>query len=82
MAKKRSTAKRSTTKKRAGRKSVSKSRTKTTAKKITSLKKRARKGLRAARRPLESVRDAGEKTWEALKSTTAQVVEGVKGRFE
>jgi hypothetical protein len=79
MAKKR-TAKRATARKRAGAKPASKRRTKSTAKKASSSKKRATRA-RSARGPLSTVRVAGEKTWEALKSTTAQMVEGVKGTF-
>lgn len=77
---KRSSAKRSSAKKSAGRKAASKRRTKGT-RKAGSLKKRARKAVRAARGQINTVLDAGGKTWEALKSTTAQVVEGVKGTF-
>jgi hypothetical protein len=47
----------------------------------TSLKRRAQKGIKAARGGLETVVQAGERTWEALRSTTAQVVEGVKDRL-
>jgi hypothetical protein len=65
MAKKR-TVKRATAKKRAGARTASKRRAKRSAKK-------------AARGPLASMRVAGKKTWKALKSTTAHVVEGVKG---
>jgi hypothetical protein len=78
MAKKR-TGKRASAKKRAGAKLGSKRRTKSTAKKASSSKK-GRTRARSAR-ALKTVRVAGEKTWEALKSTTAQMVEGVKGRF-
>jgi hypothetical protein len=74
---KKRTLKRATAKKRPRAKPPSKRRTKSTAKKASSKKRRAR----AARGPLGSVIVAGEKTWEALKSTTAQVVEGVKGTF-
>jgi hypothetical protein len=78
MAKKR-TGKKATAKKRAGATPASKRRTKSTAKKAsTSRKKSTRARSRGA---LTSVRDAGEKTWKALKSTTTQVVEGVKGTF-
>jgi hypothetical protein len=76
---KKRTAKRATGRKRAGAKTA-KRRTKSTAKKTSGSKKRATRG-RSARGPLNTVRVAGEKTWEALKSTTAQVVEGVKGTF-
>ena len=62
------------------RKLGSKRRTKSTAKKASRSKKRPTRA-RSARRTLNSVRVAGEKTWEALKSTTAHVVEGVKGTF-
>jgi hypothetical protein len=78
MAKKRS-AKRASAK-RAGAKLGSKRRTKITAKKTSRAKNRTTRA-RSARRTLNKVRVAGEKTWEALKSTTAQMVEGVKGRF-
>jgi len=79
MAKKR-TAKRASARKGAGAKPGSKRRSKSTAKKAS----RAKKGTtraRAARGTLKRVRVAGEKTWKALKSTTAHVVEGVKGTF-
>lgn len=80
--KKRSTAKRSPAKKRPAGKATSKRRTKgRSSKKTTGLGRTARKGLRAARGGIDTVRQAGEKTWEALKSTTAQVVGGVKGRL-
>jgi hypothetical protein len=77
---KKRTAKRATGRKRAGAKTAAKRRTKSTAKKASGSKKRATR-RRSARGPLNTVRVAGEKTWEALKSTTAQVVEGVKGTF-
>jgi hypothetical protein len=79
--KKRSSAKRSSTKKRAGRKSASRGRAKSKALKTATLKRRARKGFKAAKGGIESVRQAGERTWETLKSTTAQVVEGVRDRI-
>jgi hypothetical protein len=79
--KKRSTAKRASAKKRPTRKAAAKGRTKARASNSTSLKKKARQGLRAARGGIDTVRQAGEKTWEALKSTTAQVVGGVKDRL-
>lgn len=79
--KKRSSAKRSSAKKSTGGKASSKRRTKGPAKKVGKLKKKARKAVRAARGPINTVLDAGGKTWEALKSTTAQMVEGVKGTF-
>jgi hypothetical protein len=62
------------------RKLGSKRRTKSTAKKASGAKKRTTRAG-STRRTLNSVRVAGEKTWEALKSTTAQMVEGVKGTF-
>jgi hypothetical protein len=77
---KKRSVKRATAKKRAGAKPASKRRTKSTAKKASRTKKRTTRA-RSARSPLDSVRVAGEKTWEALKSTTAQMVEGVKGTF-
>jgi hypothetical protein len=71
MAATRKSAKRS--KKRSGAKKSSRSSKKTGRSKKTA--------TRSARGPLTKVRTAGEKTWKALKSTTAQVVEGVKGTF-
>jgi hypothetical protein len=65
-------------------------RTKRTAKKRSPAKKAASKGSRKtaaskrrkkARGGLGAVRKAGKKTWQTLKSTTAQVVEGVKDRL-
>jgi hypothetical protein len=81
-AKKRATAKRSSSKKQAARKSTAKRRgKKSAALKTAGLKRQARKGLKAARGGLDSVIEAGGKTWETLKTTTASVVEGVKGTF-
>jgi hypothetical protein len=88
--KKRGSAKRSSAKKQSARKAASRGRgkkaasggrTKTRASKTTKLQRKARRGLRAARGGIDTVRQAGEKTWEALKSTTAQVVEGVRDRI-
>ena len=77
-AKKRASAKRPSAKKKPARKSAPKRRAKkTTASKATGLKRQARKGLKAARGGFDSVLQAGEKTWESLKTTTANVVEGV-----
>ena len=73
-------AKKRTAKRASAKRAGAKRRTKSTAKKPS----RAKKGTtraRAARRTLKRVRVAGEKTWKALKSTTAHVVEGVKGTF-
>lgn len=78
---KRSTSKRATAKKAPSRKRAARRSTKSRASKKARLKQTARKGLRAARGGMKTVRQAGEKTWEALKSTTAQVVEGVRDRF-
>ena len=77
---KKPTAKRASAKKRAGTKVGTKRRTKSRAKKASSAKKGTTRA-RSARRTLKRVRVAGEKTWKALKSTTAQMVEGVKGTF-
>lgn len=79
--KKRPAAKRSSAKKRPVRKAATKRGSKKRVSRATSLKRKARKGLRVARGGINTVRQAGEKTWEALKSTTAQVVEGVKDRI-
>jgi hypothetical protein len=85
--KKRSGAKRasgrkrpSPAKKRSTRKSASSRAAKRGGRK-TSLKRRAEKGIQAARGGLGTVVEAGERTWQALRSTTAQVVEGVKERL-
>jgi hypothetical protein len=78
---KRSSAKRTSARKGAARKATSRSRTRAKAPKTKTLTRTARKGLRVARGGIDTVRQAGEKTWEALKSTTAQVVEGVKDKF-
>ena len=75
MAASKKSAKRSSAKKRPAAKS---SRSKKSAPKAKAarrkLKKRATGGL-------NTVRQVGEKTWTTLKSTTAQVVEGVKDTF-
>lgn len=62
----------------AKRQSTKKKKGKAAAPRTTQLKRQARRGLKAARGGLDTVLQAGEKTWETLKSTTAQVVEGVK----
>jgi hypothetical protein len=79
--KKRRATDRSSAKKRPVRKAATKRGSKRRVSRATSLKRKARKGLRAARGGIDTVRQAGEKTWKALKSTTAQVVEGVKDRI-
>ncbi|MEA2724430.1 MAG: hypothetical protein QOH59_2201 [Gemmatimonadales bacterium] len=77
-AKQSASAKRPSSKKKPARKSTPKRRAnKTTASKATGLKRQAKKGLKAARGGLDSVLQAGEKTWESLKTTTANVMEGV-----
>lgn len=77
-AKKRRAAKRSSSVKKSPRKRSSKARSGQAApERATTLKRKARRGLKAARGGLDTVLQAGEKTWETLKSTTAQVVEGV-----
>lgn len=77
-AKKRPAAKPQSSRKKVIRKRAKRGTGKTPGPKVTRLKRRARKGLTAARGGLDSVLQAGEKTWRTLKSTTAQVVEGVK----
>lgn len=78
--KKGKSAKGSSAKKRPARKAAAKGRVRGGAPKAA-LKRTARKGLRAAQEGIDTVRQAGEKTWEVLKSTTTQVVEGVRDRF-
>jgi hypothetical protein len=74
---------------RATRKS---SRTKSTAGKTTAKSKRRKTGIARARAVAETVKqktlkgvdvvvDTGERAWQALKSTTSTVVEGVKERI-
>lgn len=76
MAATKKSAKRSARKKgpAAKRQSAKKKKSKAAAPKAAQLKRQARKGLKAARGGIG-------KTWETLKSTTAQVVEGVKETF-
>ncbi len=77
-AKKRATAKRPSSKKPPARKSNSKRRGKKSGPaKTTTLKRQAKKGLKAARGGLDSVLQAGEKTWASLKTTTTNVMEGM-----
>jgi hypothetical protein len=79
-AKKRAAAKRPSSRKSPARKSTAKrGARKSAGAKTSGLKRKARKGLKAARGGLNTVIQAGGKTWRSLKSTTAQVVEGVKG---
>ena len=73
-AKRPSAKKRSTRKKSAARSGA--------AKRGSTVKTAVRKATKSARNPIATVKQAGEKTWEALKSTTAQMVEGVRDRFE
>jgi hypothetical protein len=75
-----SAKKRTSSAKRPSRKTASKRAGRRTTR-TTTLKRRAKQGLQAARGGLETVREAGERTWEALRSTTSQVVEGVKDRL-
>jgi hypothetical protein len=77
---KKRTGKRATAKGRTGAKAVSKGGKKRATKKTAGSRKRAT-AKRPARGALDSVRVAGEKTWQALRSTTAQMVEGVKDTF-
>jgi len=82
--KKRAGSKRTSAKKRPVRKAASKRGTRSSSrgqKKKTTLKGTARKGLRAAREGIDTVREAGGRTWEVLKSTTSQVVEEFKDRL-
>jgi hypothetical protein len=77
-------AKRSTAKKSAARKTASRRTAKSVrgggkkTKRAAGLKRQAEKGLQAARGGIETVRQVGDRAWETLKSTTSQVVEGVK----
>lgn len=81
-AKKSAAAKRPSSRKKAVRKPASKRRAKKTrASTATGLKRQAKKGLKAARGGFDSVMQAGGKTWESLKSRTANVMEGVKETF-
>lgn len=79
--KKSGSAKRATAKK-PSRKASPNRRTKSTkttrSKKGSALSRAVRKRSKAGRGALNTVLQAGEKTWRTLKSTTAQVVEGVK----
>jgi hypothetical protein len=81
MAATKKSAKRSATKKRTSAKARKKSAAKSSSRRASSTKAKARKGLKAARAGLGSVIQAGGKTWKSLKSTTAQVVEDVKGKL-
>jgi hypothetical protein len=76
MAGTRKSAKRASGKKRAAKSASAQKR----AKKASGTTKKTTR-VRSGRGPLKRVRSAGKKTWEALKSTTAHVVEGVKGTF-
>ena len=81
---KRASAKKRPTRKAATRKAASRRRSPKTTKRSTrtlALKRRAEQGLKAARGGLDTVKEAGERTWEVLKSTTSHVVEGVKERL-
>jgi DNA-binding protein HU-beta len=83
-AKKRTSAKRAPAKKSTRAKASSKRRTKGITKKagtVGKARKKARKVVRAARGPINRVMNAGGKTWKALKSTTAHMVEGVRDTF-
>ena len=77
MAKKRS-GKKGIAKKRAGKQMGKRPKS---AKRASGSSRRKTTRARSKRGALGSMRTAGEKTWEAIKSTTAHVVEGVKGRF-
>ena len=73
-----------TTAKKRSAKATSKGRAKaggTGSTRSTGLKRKAAKGLRAAREGLDRVRQVGEKTWEALRSTTGQVIGDVRDKL-
>jgi hypothetical protein len=76
-AKKRAAVKAQPGKKKGGPKRSSKRGARKTTK-ATQLRRKARKGLKAARGGLDTVLHAGQKTWKSLKSRTARVLEGVK----
>jgi hypothetical protein len=81
----RAASQRASARKKPVRKATSKRRGKassTSAKRKSNLKSKTAKGLRAARKGIGTVRQAGERTWELLKSTTGQVVEGVRGKLD
>jgi hypothetical protein len=93
---KRGSAKKSVARKSAARKSAAKgkrsatrkgaakrrsTRAKTGRRRTRALKRTAEQGLKVAREGIDTVRQAGEKTWDVLRSTTAQVVEGVRDRL-
>ena len=80
MAARKKSAKRTAPKKKPARKAASKSQSRKSSKSAGS-KPRSRKASKTARGGLDTMRQVGEKTWETLKSTTAQVVEGVKETF-
>jgi hypothetical protein len=73
---KKRTAKKSSRARKAARKTSSRSRK--NASKASSATGRRRKRSKAALPGLGTVRQVGKRTWRTLKSTTAQVVEGVK----
>jgi hypothetical protein len=79
-ARKKSAKRTSAKKKKPARKAASKTGSRKSAK-ATASKPRSRKASKTARGGLNTMRQVGEKTWETLKSTTAQVVEGVKETF-
>jgi hypothetical protein len=78
MAATKKSAKRSAGKKSSPTKKKGTKRKKAARGRATALKRRARKGLGAARDGFDSVLEAGGKTWRTLKNTTALMVEGVK----
>jgi hypothetical protein len=82
--KKRTGAGRASAKKRPVRKARSKRSAKTSSTRVRrkgNLKAKAQQGLRATREGIETVRQAGERSWDVLKSTANQVVEGVRGKL-
>ena len=82
MAAPRKSAKRPSTKKGSRAKGSSSSKKKSAkAAKTTARKRSARKRSKTARGGLNTVRQVGKKTWKTLKTTTAQVVEGVRETF-
>lgn len=72
-----------TRKKTASRRSGSKAKkaARPRRKSASTLRKRAAEGLRAARGGVETVKQAGDKLWDSLRSTTSQVVGGVRDRL-
>lgn len=75
---KRAAPKRASGRKRSSTKSAKRSRRVRVS--APKLKRKARRGLKVAKEGLDTVREVGDKAWQALRATTTQIIDNVRDR--